>query len=203
MRYTDRIYSNFVSDREPKLFITIEPRLFKKPMTDPVCIDYCNRLLKLVNTQLFNKRFKRKEQYLEGFAVLEHTYKGAPHVHMLVLNNLQVEDVREAFEKNSSRFKHTIDTSTAADRAQLRRSYQNGIPGSLIKEVAVDKYIREVPIFAQDAEGRGGINVKPITDTPEDHDRVIGYLQKEYRGFMLLGAEGLIPYEDVGRTLAV
>lgn len=187
----------FIKSTQPQMLVTIAPRLFKRPMPDPVAIDYGNRLLKLVNTKLFKNRYKRQEQYLTGFAVLEHTYKGAPHLHAMITNKLDVDVVREAFESNAKRFTHQLDTAKPDDIQRIRRAHENDLPRFYLEALAKD-CIREVPLYAQDAEGNGGIDVRAITKTSADYDRVIDYLQKEYRGFMLVTADGFLVNDPAG-----
>lgn len=57
-----------------------------------------NELLYFVNSTLFRKRYSRGEEYLDGFFVREYQANNEPHVHLLIKNDLPLEDIKSAFE---------------------------------------------------------------------------------------------------------
>jgi hypothetical protein len=196
----------FIRQQNPKFLVTIAFRSLRNRMSDAHALNRVNFLLWRINSAIFKSRFKRKEQFLEGFGVCEHNYNDAPHFHLLVTNDLDLKMLTESIlrQARSRPFTVQINTSSPDDRALLRNSYKQGLPRSVVRARALE-FIRHVPIFDFDAEGNGGIDVRPIGQTDKDFCRTATYLQKEQtvRGFMLLGSDGLIPNDDVGRTLAL
>jgi hypothetical protein len=162
----------FIKSTAPRLLVTIAPRTFSRPLSDQAAIDACTRLLKLVNTAIFKNRLKRKEDFLSGFAVLEHTFNGAPHIHAIITNEIPATTLGEAFDRNASRFSVPIEHSTLEARQRFRHHCEKyELPSFYIKQKAAEEFLRKVPIFGKDAQGRGGIDVQEITQTSEDYRR--------------------------------
>ena len=120
-----------IRDRKPKLLMTITVKNFQ---TDASFIKMINSFLHFINATLFKKRYKAGEQYLTGFAALEHQAYGNPHIHILVENKISDDELEKVVRKHISKFPQLTNMGIRIDKINQSDDDFLKIGGYLQKE---------------------------------------------------------------------
>jgi len=86
-------YIEFMNNLDVVRMITVT---FKYKFSDKVCLDKLNHALYNCNRMLYRNSFtKHKINYMKGVVVLERHKSGAPHFHILVVNDTNLKRTDE------------------------------------------------------------------------------------------------------------
>ena len=134
-------YIDWIDEYEYCYFVTFT---FQYEYTVLQGIQHINKLMRYANEQIFGKRYFKKNQFLDGFVVVEKHKSGSPHYHMIIKKDSKIDmkgklEVKDILEIQSRKVTMNIGKSGirifGTKSIDIREVYSDDIVGYVTKDI--------------------------------------------------------------------